>query len=53
MKLTCFGRDKFGGTDEVAFIFAAFVIDEHDHLAGAEGGEDFGNGGEGHGDSWV
>ena len=46
-----FGGDELGGADEVAFVLAVFVVGEDDHFALAEGGEDVGDGGEGHGDS--
>lgn len=35
-----FGGDVLGGADEVAFVFAAFVVDEDDHPAVAERVED-------------
>ena len=31
-----FGRDFFGGQREVAFVLAIFVVDDHDHAAGAD-----------------
>ncbi len=31
-----FGRDFFGGEGEVAFVLAIFVVDHHDHAAGAD-----------------
>ena len=31
-----FGRDLFGGEGEVAFVLAVFVVDHHDHAAGAD-----------------
>ena len=31
-----FGRDLFGGHGEIAFIFAVFVVDDHDHATGAD-----------------
>ena len=30
-----FGRDFFGGDGEVAFVLAIFVVDDHEHAAGA------------------
>lgn len=37
------GGDELCGADEVAFVFAVFIVDEYDHAAGLEGGEDEGN----------
>ena len=31
-----FGRDLLGGEGEVAFVLAVFVVDDHDHAAGAD-----------------
>ena len=31
-----FGRDLFGCDGEVAFVFPIFVVDDHQHSAGAE-----------------
>jgi len=42
-----FRRDVFGGHDEVALVFAVFFIDQHDHAAGFEFGDDFGGAGNG------
>ncbi len=47
-----FGGDEFSGADEVAFVFAVFVVDEDDHAAGFEGGDDVGDFGTGHGGSF-
>ena len=41
-----FGGDKIRRTDQIAFIFAVFIIDEHDHLAGFESGDHVGDCGE-------
>ena len=42
------GSDFLGGDDEIAFVFAVFVIDQDDHAAGFELVEDLGDGAEGH-----
>ena len=42
-----FGRDMVGGQDQVAFVFAVFVIDQDHHLARAHVGHDIGHGGDG------
>ncbi len=37
------GRDSLGGQGEVAFVLAIFVVDDHEHAAGADfldGGRD-------------
>ncbi len=39
-------RDFLGSADEIAFVLAIFIIDEHDHFAGTKVGEDFGDWGE-------
>ena len=44
-----FGGDVFGGDDQVAFVFAVFVIHEDDHFAGADVVDDFRGGVQGHG----
>ena len=38
----------FGGHDEIAFVFAVFVVEDHDHAAGTDLGEDFGDRREAH-----
>ena len=35
-----FGRDVLGGDDDVAFVFAIFLVDQDDHLAGTNVGDD-------------
>ena len=40
-----FRRDVFGGHDEVAFVLAVFLVDEDDHLASLDVGEDVLDGG--------
>ena len=35
-KVDGFGGDQLGGSDQIAFVFAIFVVDEHDHAALAE-----------------
>lgn len=42
-----FGRDVFGGHDEVALVFAVFFIDQDDHATGLEFGDDLSGGGNG------
>ena len=44
-----FGGDVFGGDDQVAFVFAVFVIHEDDHFADADVVDDFRGGVQGHG----
>jgi hypothetical protein len=36
-----FGRDVLGGDDDVAFVFAVFLVNQHDHFAGLDVGDDF------------
>ena len=36
------GRDEVGGEHEVALVLAVLLVDEHDHAAGLEVGDDFG-----------
>ena len=43
MKLMSSGAHFFGGHDQVAFVLAILVVEDHDHAAGADLGEDFGN----------
>jgi hypothetical protein len=43
------GGALFGGIDDVALVFAVFIIDQDDGLAEFEFFENFGDGGEGHG----
>ena len=43
MKLI-FGRDMVGGEHEVAFVLAVFLVDEDDHAAGAQVGDESGMG---------
>ena len=47
------GRGKLGGNDEVAFVLAAFVVDEDDEVALAKGFEDLGDGCERHRGSFT
>jgi hypothetical protein len=49
MKLIASGRDVVGGEDEVALVLAVFLVDEDDHLAGGEVGDELGNRGNRHG----
>ena len=42
------GRDLLGGADDVAFILAVLVVDEHDHLAGGDVFQDLFNRGKAH-----
>ncbi|MCY1527963.1 hypothetical protein D9M68_630490 [compost metagenome] len=37
------GRDEFGGHDEVAFIFAVFLVNQDDDTAGTQLGDDLGD----------
>jgi hypothetical protein len=39
------------GHDQIALVLAVLVIEDHDHAAGGDVGEDLGDGGEGHG--WL
>ena len=43
---------ELGGHDQVALVLAVLVVHDHDHAAGAEFVEEFGDGGEAHG-VWV
>ncbi len=43
------GRDEIGCQDQVTFVFAVFLIDQDDHPAGADFGNDFFDCGDGHG----
>ena len=36
-------RDELGGEDEVALVLAVLVVDQDDHLAGAQVGDDVGD----------
>lgn len=36
-----FGRDVLGGDDDVAFVLAVFLVNQHDHFAGLDVGDDF------------
>ena len=38
------GRDVFGGEHQVAFVLAVFLVDEDHHAAGAQFGDELGNG---------
>ncbi len=40
MKLMSSGRTQLGGHQQVAFVLAVLVVDDDDHLAGGEVGED-------------
>ncbi len=42
-----FGRDLFGGEGDVAFILAVFIVNDHDHAAGADLLDSCGDVGEG------
>src|SRR5690606_32645438 len=44
------GPHQLGGHDQVALVLAVLVVDDDDHAAGAELFEQFGDGGEGHGE---
>jgi hypothetical protein len=35
-----FGRDELGGQDKIALVLAVFLIDEDNHAAGAQLGND-------------
>ncbi len=43
------GRDELGGQGQIALVFAVFVVDHHQHAAGAEFLDGLGDGGERHG----
>ena len=37
------GRDEIGGEHEVALVLAVLLVDEHDHAAGLQVGDDVGD----------
>jgi hypothetical protein len=43
-----FGRHEFGGHQEVAFVFAVFLVHQDDHAAGLDFGNDFFGAADGH-----
>jgi hypothetical protein len=47
MKLIASGV-TVGGDHQIAFVFAVFLVDEDDHAAGRQFGNQLGNGGNGH-----
>jgi hypothetical protein len=44
------GRDEVGRQDQVALVFAVFFVDQNDHAAGAQFGNDFLGAGDRHAD---
>ena len=44
MKLMSCRPHQFGGHDQVAFVLAVLVVDDHDHAAGADFFQQFGDG---------
>jgi len=42
------GRDQIGRQHEITFVFTVFLVNQDDHAAGRQLGDQLGNGGDGH-----